>query len=96
MKLSTIINLDVPEWERSSDPAEDGRLYATIEILGALHHLEAVPVTEHERHGQVGQTDLADDLLGEYGTAFGAEGGPFMTVEIEGQQYAVFMSPYCL
>jgi hypothetical protein len=81
-------------WEAGSDPVEDGRLYATVEVGGSLHHLEAIPVYQHPDYGQSGVTEISENILGELHAAFGAEGA-FHTVEINGQEYAVFMSPFC-
>lgn len=89
-----IFDLDVTEWENGGDPEGDGRLYATINILGTLHHLEAVPVKDNEAGEQVGDTPIADEMLDSCFVAF-APDGRFDTTEINGKPYAIFLSPFC-
>lgn len=85
----------LPKWELQdlTDPMR--RLFTTVLICGVHHHLEAVPVKRDEDDQQVGLTPEADDYLGEMFQAFGGDGA-FSTLEIEGQEYCVFMSPYCV
>ena len=92
--ITTRLALPPIEWEQSSNPEDDGRLYAVLDILGIPHHLEAVPVQDCAANGQEGRTPIADEMLDGLYLAFGGEGA-FSTVEIDGQEFALFMSPFC-
>lgn len=75
------------------DPAdtEDGRLYGTCTILDAAFSLEAVPV--HEVDGvQTGTTAVAESRLEAMAAEFDA--GAFQTIERDGRQYVLFITPH--
>jgi hypothetical protein len=93
-KMTKKFNLDMApdDWEMFDK--EDGRLYATVIILGTYHHLEAIPVKATEDAKDEGVTDTAVALMDDLHVAFGGD-GPFDTTEINGKQYAIFMSPFC-
>lgn len=89
-------NIEVPSdsWEMTGtedDPS--GSLLATVIINGVDMHLEAIAV---EKVGDL-QVPVADlqDVYDKFYDAAGADGN-FQTVTINGRDYALFSSPFCM
>jgi len=68
-------------------------LLAGLEILGALHHVEAIEVrTDGDVQSAV--CPICDDILNQYAEACGSD-GHFSTVQIGGRDYVLLITPYC-
>lgn len=96
---AAVLELTTLTWEAigtSLGPDVDprGRLLATLILGGASFHVEAFEVRQDDKLGQVGVDDDVHIIFSEFANAAGGD-GPFETVEIEGRDYAVFMSPFC-
>lgn len=88
----------VGPWEPADGDDPPRRLFATMHIDGVPHHLEAIPVRVKELDGggsvQEATTDEMEGAFDHWYLAAGGDGA-FMTVTIEGADYAVFLSPFC-
>ena len=68
------------------------RLYASLSINGVLFHCEAIEAETFEDGGFRAVNPDWDETLDDYYAACGCE-GPMKTIEIQGRQYAVFLTP---
>jgi len=88
------------EWEEIGADDPKARLLIAVSIAGVPHHLEAIavengPRTDSEmRPEQVASSHLYREILDHYRAADMGTDEPFLTVEIGGRQYCVFMTPY--
>jgi len=97
MKPALDVDLSNLEFENTGEAGRDkaGRLLATIRLFGRYHHLEAIAVTTNAGGEQCAADPTFESLLGELHEAFGPDGA-FQTVEINGREYVLFVSPYSL
>jgi len=70
---------------------DDGRLAATVSMLGCLFHVEAVPVVDFEGL-QSGADAVSESRLNALAAEFDAPG--FETVRIGVQNYVLFVTPF--
>ncbi len=84
---------EIPFEETGSGTDTAASLLATVNIGGVLHHLEAIAVRRHRRHGQVAQDPVRETLLSDLYRAFEPD-HPFHTVKIRNRDYVLFMSPF--
>lgn len=70
---------------------DDGRLAATVSMLGCMFHVEAVPVVDVEGL-QSGADAVSESRLNALAAEFDAPG--FETVRIGGQHYVLFITPF--
>jgi hypothetical protein len=91
MKLELKI---VKEPEDTSDAKDGSRLLATVEILGASHHLEFLRVVENEETWQQVENDEYIDTYDNLQELY--EAIKYETVEIPGftGRYIAYMVPY--
>lgn len=89
---------DIPEdyWEDCSENLEFPRawLHSTAVINGVYHRVEAIEVTVDGNGVQRAVDPALEDSFCEYHSAAGAE-GHMQTVTIKGQEYCIFISPFC-
>ena len=92
--------LDRLDWEEIGDDDPQDRLLTVVMIGGVPHHLEGIAVQEVPdpdpdfRPRQVALSDHCTDILDSYMCADGGTDEAFLTVEINGRQYCLFMTPY--
>jgi len=78
-------------WKASGSPRDPaGRLRARVNVGMTVHILEAIAVTGRDPQEA---EDYNFQETFEYWSAASGGDGPFETVEIDGRDYAVFMSP---
>lgn len=88
------------EWEEIGADDPKDRLLTTVLIGGVPHHLEAIAVEERPdpvpglRPEQVASSYLYRDILNDYRAADGGTDEPFLTVDINGSHYCLFMTPF--
>lgn len=91
MSVATVsLSLPVEALEPSGLP-EDGRLSATVTMLGCSFHVEAVPVIDVEGL-QTGADAISESRLSVLAVEFDVPG--FETVRIGGHHYAIFLTPF--
>lgn len=85
------------EWEDISFDTSlpRSRLLATVQIAGIDHHLEAIQVEGLNPSDQQATCPDCEDILRRY-DAVDSDGGAFSTVDIDGRDYAVFLTPFRL
>jgi hypothetical protein len=91
MSAATVsLSFPVEALEPSGLP-EDGRLSATVTMLGCWFHVEAVPVIDVDGL-QTGADAVSESRLSALAVEFDAPG--FETVRIGGHHYALFFTPF--
>jgi hypothetical protein len=89
MRTAATISIPRSAW---TDAYGDGTtLLTTIGVGGCNLHLEAIAV---EWTGGVQRASTRDSDLGVWRAATGA-GGPWETLDIDGQEYVLVATPYC-
>ena len=86
------IHLPFPiEALKPSGFSEDGRLSATVQMLGCSFHAEAVPDVQVDAT-QTGIDDISESRLTGLALEFDAPG--FETVRIGDREYVLFLTPF--
>jgi hypothetical protein len=92
------LHFTVPEgmWEEASGDDEDprGRLLCMVWVNSVPCHLEAWAVHYDETPMEVQQADIRPDDLDDLFRAVGGD-GPFQTLQIQGRDYILVMTPHC-
>lgn len=88
------------DWEEIGADNPKDRLLTAVRIAGVPHHLEAIAVQRvpdpdsDMRPAQVASSDYYADILDDYRAADGGTDEAFLTVEIHGREYCLFMTPF--
>ena len=85
------ITIPAEEWEDCGD----GRLLTTLSVNGSKLHLEAIEVEENAEGYQVHTGVILSDYYNRLCDNFGQD-SKWYTVTINGKEYALFASPFCM
>jgi len=89
------ISLEVFEFEHvGPDDDPTASLLATLMFGGVHHHVEAYAVTAHDDGVQRAAHSLFDDNIDQVYDAIGGD-GPWRTVDINGREYVIIVTPFC-
>lgn len=92
------MNIDLSDitWEDISldQTLPRSRLLAAVTLDGVHHHLEAIQVESGEsKFAQSAVCVLCNEILTRY-EAVDPDAGPFNTVQIDGNTYVIFLTPF--
>lgn len=95
------VDLHIPDsaWEPcgGEDPESRTRLHASVCVNGVHHHLEAYEVKVEDKNG-IDMQVVVDSMFESNfeGMCMASEpDGRYQTVEIEGREYVLCMTPFC-